>query len=144
MLNGERHKRARKEGYEAGKLGKGKNPYSVLGAKGQVYSALWDAGYSEGVIMKDGTLEAVLCYGDFKSGKVLSCSFEDDVFDGENTCKIFIAESDNGYRNAGILKDGKVEFYASDSELDDIDLIESGLPELKAIINVFDINRGAI
>ena len=48
MLNGERHKRARQEGYEAGKAGKGKNPYSILGSVGQVYASLWDAGYSEG------------------------------------------------------------------------------------------------
>ena len=49
MLSSERHKRARKEGYKAGKGGSGSNPYSILGAKGQVYASLWDAGYSDGV-----------------------------------------------------------------------------------------------
>ena len=49
MLNGDRHKRVRKEGFKAGMAGKGKNPYSVLGSNAQVYSAIWDAGYTEGV-----------------------------------------------------------------------------------------------
>lgn len=61
MLNGERHKRVRKEGFKAGKAGKGKNPYSILGVRAQVYSAIWDAGYTEGVkarnkkVNKDGS-----------------------------------------------------------------------------------------
>ena len=48
MLNGDRHKRVRHEGYLAGLAGKGENPYSILGAVGQVYAAIWDAGYTDG------------------------------------------------------------------------------------------------
>ena len=50
MLNSERHKRVRKEGYQSGLNKKPKdNPYSKLGKKGQVYASIWDAGYSDGV-----------------------------------------------------------------------------------------------
>ena len=51
MLNSKKHRNAKQRGYDAGinNVGIEKNPYSVLGSYAQVYAALWETGYQEGV-----------------------------------------------------------------------------------------------
>jgi hypothetical protein len=48
MLNTERHKRAKCEGYQSRVDEKPitDNPYSPLGKKGQVFASVWDAGWN--------------------------------------------------------------------------------------------------
>lgn len=99
-----------------------------------------------GTEFKDGSLEDILCKTSFAHGKMLFCSFEEEVFDGTNKAHILILRCGKGSVSVGLLKDGMVSFYAwarSADEEKEFEMIESGMSGLKAVMQVFKIERGS-
>lgn len=99
-----------------------------------------------GTEFKDGSLEDILCKTSFAHGKMLFCSFEEEVFEGTNKGHILVLRCVQGSVSVGLLKNGKVNFYAWAQSADDkkeIELIESGMSGLKAFMQVLKIERGS-